>query len=95
MGDFFKRVGNPRNDRERYKSGLWIGLDQLGGALLGISPRETISSHLGKCERGDFDFPWWGRPVYKALEKVDPGHCKRAIDENDGYEDGRIFAKDE
>ena len=91
MGIFFKRIKNPKNRRQKYRAGLWIALDQFGGALLGIHPDETISSHLGKCERGDFKYPWWGKPVTFALNKVDPGHCQNAIEDDEGYEEGRLF----
>lgn len=70
---------------------MWLALDQLGGSILGIHHDETISSHLGKCERGDFEYPFWGKPVHWFLEKVDPGHCKNAIEEDEGFPDGRLY----
>jgi len=93
MGAFFRRVKNPRNKREKYRGNILIGIDQLGSTILGINADETISSHLGKCERGDFPYPWWGRPVHAILEKVDPGHCKAAIEEDEGWPEGRIYRK--
>jgi hypothetical protein len=93
MGAFFRRVKNPRNKREKYRGNILLGVDQLWGTVLGIHHDETISSHLGKCKRGDFPFPWWGRPVHWWLEKVDPGHCKTAIEEDEGWPEGRIYRK--
>jgi len=91
MGVFFRAVQSPKTKAGKWGANLLLSVDQLGGSILGIHHDETISSHLGKCERGDFRFPWWGKPVHWFLEKTDPGHCKHAIEEDEGYENGRLF----
>ena len=75
------------------KLGKWllnilIGVDQLGNAVLGGDPDETISSRLGKLKvKHDGRIPWY-RPVSKAvdwgLDKIDPNHSIDAIEEDEG-----------
>lgn len=58
-----------------------IGIDQLGNAITGGDPDETISSRAAK---GQFKGKWWGRWLCKALDIVDPGHCPDAIEKDEG-----------
>jgi len=82
----------PKTKLGKYGKNVALAFDQLGAALLGINHDETISSHLGKAARGDYEMPWWGKPVYHMLEKIQPGHCEAAIEEDRGFEEGRVFA---
>jgi hypothetical protein len=93
MGVFFKAVKNPKTKAGMYGANILLALDQLGGSVLGIHHDETISSHLGKCERGDYDFPWWGKPVARLLNRTDPGHCINAIEADEGFKNGRLFRR--
>jgi hypothetical protein len=77
----------------RYGMNLLLALDQLGGSLLGVHHDETISSHLGKAERGDFKMPPWGKPVAGILNKIQPGHTANAIEEDEGFDTGRLTRK--
>ena len=62
---------------------LLIGIDQLGNVIFGGDPDETISSRLGRAMR-DGRLAWHRKPVpmliYVLLEKIDPGHCAKAIE---------------
>ena len=65
---------------KRYLWNLFISLDQLANTVLGGDPDETISSRAGKKQRK-------GRLAYylcRALHWIDPGHCKRAIEHDEG-----------
>ena len=67
---------------------ILIGLDQLGNAVLGGDPDETISSRIGKLKRKhDGRIPWY-RPLSKltdwALDKIDTDHSIDAIEEDEG-----------
>ena len=62
-----------------------IGVDQFVNALCGRDPDETISSHLGKeARKHGGTIPLAKKPlegvIYRALEKIDPGHCERSIE---------------
>ena len=65
-----------------------IGLDQLGNTLGGGDPDETISSRLGKLARRHGGKVPWYRPlswsISALLELVDPGHLKKAIEDDEG-----------
>ena len=67
---------------------ILIGLDQLGNAVLGGDPDETISSRIGKIKRdGGGKIPWWRvltRMADWGLDKIDPGHSIDAIEEDEG-----------
>jgi len=72
----------------QYFRNVLIGLDQLGNALWGGDPDETISSRLGKMRaRYGGRLPWY-RPLPSLvawwLERVDPGHCEGAIEPDEG-----------
>ena len=67
---------------------ILIGLDQLGNALLGGDPDETISSRLGKMKvKYGGRIPWY-RPLSKltdwGLERIDPGHSIDSIEGDEG-----------
>lgn len=73
---------NFRLNLSRYLWNLLIALDQLGNALTGGEPDETISSRCGKRLRA-------GKPcrVCRALCRwlawLDPGHCAEAIEDDE------------
>lgn len=67
-----------------------IGFDQLGNAVLGGDPDETISSRLGKMKvKHGGTIPWY-RPLSKVvdwgLDKIDHNHSIDAIEEDEGSE---------
>lgn len=62
-----------------------IGWDQLLSSMTGGDPDETISSRLGKSR---------GRCLLCAglcwlLDALDPGHCERAIERDEGRQEER------
>lgn len=74
-----------------YLLNVLVALDQLVSAILGGDPDETISSRLGKSQRGDY-----GRAqrmlLMPAAMMVDlvflkldgPDHCRRMIEDDEG-----------
>ena len=58
---------------------ILIALDQLGNAVLGGDPDETISSRAVKNRHTLI----WGLLV-KILDTLDPGHSARSIEEDEG-----------
>lgn len=53
-----------------------LALDRLVNALLHGSAVETLSARAGRAAaRG----AWWGRAVCWLLDRLDPGHCERAV----------------
>jgi hypothetical protein len=54
-----------------YLINLLIGLDQVGNAILGGTPRETISS---RCTRGQNK--WYWKWLAYILNWIAPGHIK-------------------
>lgn len=65
--------------------GVLIGIDQLGNALAGGDPDETISSRIGRRKiKGGGSIKWKRHPLHylidAALEKIDPGHSIRSIE---------------
>lgn len=59
-----------------------IALDQLLNALLGGDPQETISSRCGKrISKGRC---YLCGPLCALLRKVDPSHCIKSINPNEG-----------
>lgn len=67
---------------KRYLWGVLISLDQLGNALLGGDPDETISSRMGKlvakrkCKLCKL-LCW-------VIDKIDPNHCVKTIEPDEG-----------
>lgn len=68
----------------RYIKNILIAIDQLIGAICGLDPDETISSFLGKTQRGDFGrtakvvfFPF--RFIVDFIFRIlgDENHCAR------------------
>lgn len=75
------------------KCGKWalnvlIGLDQLGSAITGGDPDETISSRLGKMKLAHGGEIPWHHPVARVLdcclEQIDPHHSIDAIELDEG-----------
>jgi hypothetical protein len=65
--------------------GVLIALDQLGNALAGGDPDETISSRIGRTKlKFGGRIPFCRRPVHylldRMLEKIAPGHSIDAIE---------------
>lgn len=65
-----------------YIRNVLIALDQLGNALTGGDPDETISSRVAKLRHR---WPW--KYLGVALEKVDPGHLDKSIECDEGQYD--------
>ena len=57
-----------------------VSLDQLGNTIFGGDPDETISSRCGKNN----GVKWWATTMCKFLNWIDPGHCKEAIEPDEG-----------
>lgn len=77
----------------KYLLNVLVGIDQLGNALLGGCPDETISSALGKADRGDYG------PTLKVLSMPlrvtvdgffyllgDKNHCHKHIENDEGFD---------
>jgi hypothetical protein len=76
--------------RRGYLVSVLLSIDQLGNALTGGDPDETISSRLGKrkLSRGGV-LTWrdWGglaKPLDWLLDVIDPYHSLRAIEGDEG-----------
>lgn len=68
-----------------------VAIDQLGNALTGGFPDETISSRLGKWKRhriasGAWPPVWYhpARWLDAALDRIDPNHSLDAIECDEG-----------
>jgi len=60
---------------------LAIAHDQLANAAFGGDEDETISSRAAKAAlRGER----WGCVLCKLLDRLDPGHCARNIEHDEG-----------
>lgn len=71
---------------EKLKKYFWnvlIGVDQLCNAILGGDPDETMSSRLGKIMIKHPDNKL-AQAVCWFLSKIDPNHCKKSIEEDEG-----------
>lgn len=72
----------------KYILNVLIGLDQLGNAVSGGDPDETISSRLGRMKVAHGGTIPWRFPLAKVidhvLDDIDPGHCQDAIEEEEG-----------
>lgn len=66
----------------KYVWNVLIAIDQLGNALTGGDPDETISSRAGKVE----DQSRWAKVLCWFLNKLDTNHCKKSIEEDEGSE---------
>lgn len=69
---------------KRYIWNILISIDQLANTLLGGFPDETISSRMGKHIRDKKDCPVC-RFLCKLLDVIDPGHCQKSIEEDEGF----------
>lgn len=68
-------MGNSRAVR------VFVGADQTLNAAMGGSEDETISSRAGKgAQRG----VWRYCLLCWLLDKVDPGHCRNSIEQDQG-----------
>lgn len=58
-----------------------VGEDQVYNALAGGSEDETISSRAAKAKRRGRR---WAIVLCWVLDKIDPGHCERSIETDEG-----------
>ena len=65
---------------KRYLVNVLVSLDQFANTLLGGDPDETISSRLGKFKGTVPPYSW----LCWLLDLIDPGHCDKAIEEDEG-----------
>lgn len=63
----------------RYIWNVLIAIDQLGNALAGGDPDETLSSRAAKASYGS---GWWR--LGRILEAIDPGHLKASVEHDEG-----------
>jgi hypothetical protein len=66
---------------KHYILNLLVAIDQLGNAVCGGDPDETISSRLAKLNRRGNKVGVIG---CKILDKLDKGHCERVIENDEG-----------
>lgn len=77
----------------RWVFNILIAVDQLGNAMSGGHPKQTISSRLGRIKlANDGVVPkrtwiYMGRPLDKALHWLDKNHVEEAVrnEEADGF----------
>ena len=67
----------------KYIWNILIAIDQLANAILGGDPDETISSRAGKQQGKTM----WANVLCWFLNKLDTGHCKDAIEEDEGKDE--------
>ena len=65
-----------------YAWNILIALDVLLNAILLGDPNETISSRAARAMRRDQ--PWWACWVCTLTDLVDPDHCPKAIEPDEG-----------
>lgn len=58
-----------------------IAIDQRINALFGGDPDETISSRAAKAAERN---KRWGCVLCKFLHKLDPDHCKKSVERDEG-----------
>lgn len=58
-----------------------VALDETGNAMMGGDPEETISSRAAKARNAGRR---WGCLLCRLLDKLDPGHCDKFIQPNEG-----------
>jgi hypothetical protein len=74
---------------KRWLYGVALGFDQLGNAICGGNPDETISSRLGKLKRangGTIPKASWGylaRPLDSLLDLMEPNHSIKSIEDDE------------
>ena len=69
---------------KRYFWNILIAIDQFFNTVFGGDPDETISSRLGKVIARKSKNSWWAKIICKMLDKIDPGHCEKSIEEDEG-----------
>ena len=77
----------------RYFYNLFLAFDQLANTIIGGDPDETLSSRIGKCQRGDHGLfirimatPWaWLLNVLFIWQGWN--HCIRCIEDDEGVND--------
>lgn len=60
---------------------LAVAHDQLANAATNGDEDETISSRAGKARRAGRR---WGCLLCKLLDRIDPAHCERSIEPDEG-----------
>lgn len=80
--------------KDKLKNYFWnnlIAIDQLVNTVFAGDPDETISSRIGKIlrdKRKDNRFIYYlSKIICYFLNKIDPGHCKDAIEEDEGKDE--------
>lgn len=66
----------------KYIKNILVALDQLGNALLGGDPDETISSRAGKCVKRGGNTSC--QVLCKILNYIDRDHCSKSIEKDEG-----------
>ena len=74
-------------DVKKYFWNILVGIDQLGNAITGGDPDETISSRLGKVvvKKAETSNIAW--IVCYLLSLVDSDHCQEAIEPDEGKDE--------
>jgi len=65
---------------KEYGWNILISYDQVGNTILLGDPDETISSRTGKVENKYC----WAKALSWFLNKLDPNHCKKSIEIDEG-----------
>jgi hypothetical protein len=65
----------------KYFWNILLAVDQLGNAVGGGDPDETISSRAAKAQRRG---KRWGCVLCNWLHKIDPNHCEKSIEHDEG-----------
>lgn len=60
----------------RYLLNFAVLLDEAANTILGGSPNETISERSAKARAAGRR---WGCLLCKLLDRINPGHCDRAL----------------
>jgi len=74
---------------KKYLINICIAFDQFINTLLGGDPDETISSRLGKFKDQVALYAW----LCLLLDYIDPGHCRKAIEPDEGKDQLLPFAQ--
>lgn len=72
---------------KKYFWNVVIAVDQLVNAILGGDPDETISSRLGKVVARNADSNNLAWLICYMLDWIDPGHCQKAIEKDEGKDE--------
>lgn len=74
-------INNPKAVMGNYLKNLCVSVDQFFNALSGGDPDETISSRAAKAM---MEGKKWGCVLCPALDYIDPGHCSKNIEYDEG-----------